>query len=67
MEHYENKGLNSEHGCETWSRTIIEERSLWVLEKKVQRRIFRTKREGEKGELRKGNFIICTLHEMLLK
>jgi hypothetical protein len=42
-------------GCETWYLTLREEHRLRVLEKRVLRRIFRTKREEVTGEWRKLN------------
>jgi hypothetical protein len=41
------------YGCETWSLTLREEHRLWVLEKRVMRRIFGPKREKITGEWRK--------------
>jgi len=41
------------YGCETWSLTLGEERRLRVLENRVLRRIFGTKRDEVIGELRK--------------
>ena len=41
------------YGCETWSLTIKEERSLKVLENRVLRRIFGPKRDEITGEWRK--------------
>jgi hypothetical protein len=38
------------YGCETWSLTLREERSLRVLENRVLRRIFGSKREEVTGE-----------------
>jgi hypothetical protein len=39
--------------CETWSRTLKEERRLRVFENRVLRRIFGPKRDEVTGELRK--------------
>ena len=41
------------HGCETWSLTLREERSLRVSENRVLRRIFRPRRDEVTGEWRK--------------
>ena len=38
------------YGCETWSRTLREERRLSVFENRVLRRIFSPKREEVTGE-----------------
>ena len=40
-------------GCETWSRTLSEERRLRVLENWVPRRMFEPKRDEVTGEWRK--------------
>jgi hypothetical protein len=37
----------------TWSLTLREERRLWVLENRVLRRIFGTKRDDVRRELRR--------------
>jgi hypothetical protein len=41
------------YGCETWSLTLREERSLRVFENRVLRGIFGSKRDGVTGEWRK--------------
>ena len=41
------------YGCETWSLTLREERSLRVFENRVLRRIFEPKRDEVRGEWRK--------------
>jgi hypothetical protein len=41
------------HGCETWSLTLREEQRLRVLENRVLRRIFGSKRDGATGEWRR--------------
>jgi len=41
------------YGCETWSRTLREERRLRVFEKRVMRRIFGPKRDEVRGEWRR--------------
>jgi len=41
------------YGCETWSPTLREERSLRVFENRVLRRIFGPKRDKVTGEWRK--------------
>jgi hypothetical protein len=41
------------YGCETWSLTLREENRLGVLENRVLRRIFGTKRDEMTGEWRK--------------
>jgi len=41
------------YGCETWSFTLREERSLRVFENRVLRRIFGPKRDEVTGEWRK--------------
>ena len=40
------------YGCETWSLTLREERSLRVFEVRVLRRIFMPKRDEITGEWR---------------
>ena len=42
-----------QYGCETWSLTLREERSLRVFENRVLRRVFGPKRDGVTGELKK--------------
>jgi len=37
------------YGCETWSLTLREERSLRVFENRVLRRVFGPKRDGVTG------------------
>jgi hypothetical protein len=41
------------YGCETWSRTLREERRLRVFENRVLRRVFGPKRDEVRGEWRK--------------
>jgi hypothetical protein len=41
------------YGCETWSLTLREEYRLRVLENRVLRRIFESKRDEVTGEWRK--------------
>jgi len=41
------------YGCETWSLTVREERSLKVLENRVLRRVFGSKSDEVTGEWRK--------------
>ena len=41
------------YGCETWSLTLWEERTLRVFENRVLRRVFGPKRDGVTGEWRK--------------
>jgi hypothetical protein len=41
------------YGCETWSLTLTEERSLRVFENRVLRRLFGPKRDEVTGEWRK--------------
>jgi len=41
------------YGCETWSLTLREERRLRVLENRVLRRVFGSKRDEVTGEWRK--------------
>ena len=41
------------YGCETWSRTLREERRLRVFENRVLRRVFGPKRDEVTGEWRK--------------
>jgi hypothetical protein len=41
------------HGCETWSLTLREERTLRVFENRVLRRMFGPKRDEVTGEWRK--------------
>jgi hypothetical protein len=41
------------YGCETWSLTVREEYKLKVFEKRVLRRIFGPKKDGETGGWRK--------------
>ena len=40
------------YGCDTWSRTLREERRLWVFENMVLRRIFGPKMDEITGEWR---------------
>ena len=41
------------YGCETWSLTLREERRLRVIENRVLRRVFGSKRDEVTGEWRK--------------
>ena len=41
------------YGCETWSLTLTEERTLRVFENRVLRRVFGPKRDEVTGEWRK--------------
>ena len=41
------------YGCETWSLTLREERTLRVFENRVLRRVFGSKRDEVTGEWRK--------------
>jgi hypothetical protein len=41
------------YGCETWSLTVRETRRLIVIENRMLRRIFRSKRDEVTGEWRK--------------
>jgi hypothetical protein len=41
------------YGCETWSLTLREEPRLRVIENRVLRRIFGSKRDEVTGDLRK--------------
>jgi len=41
------------YGCETWSLTLREERTLMVFENMVLRRIFRPRRDKVTGERRR--------------
>jgi hypothetical protein len=43
------------YGCETWSLTLREERSLRVFENRVRKRIFGHKRDKVTGEWRRLN------------
>jgi len=38
------------YGCETWSMTLREKRTLWVFENKELRRIFGLKRDDITGK-----------------
>ena len=54
--------------CETWSVTLREECRLWVLEKRVLRRIFRPKRgevTGNGENYIERNLMICICHQIL--
>ena len=56
------------YGCETWSLTLREERSLRVFESRVLRRIFRPKRDEVTREWRKlhnEELMICRAHPIL--
>ena len=53
---FDDKCLNTSvvlFGCETWSLTLREERRLRVLENRVLRRIFGSRRDEVTGEWRK--------------
>jgi hypothetical protein len=54
------------YGCETWSLTLREEHRLRVFENRVLRRLFGPKRDEVTGEWRRGSFIICSHHQILL-
>jgi hypothetical protein len=54
------------YGCETWSLTFGEEHRLRFFENRVLRRIFGPKREDHGENCIMMNFIICTLHRILL-
>jgi len=57
------------YGCETWSFTLREERTLRVFENRVLRRSFGPKRDEVTGEWRENYIIrslmICTPHPIL--
>ena len=56
------------YGCETWSLTLREERSLRMFKNRVLRRIFGPKRDEVTGEWRKlhnEELNICTPHTIL--
>ena len=56
------------YGCETWSLTLREERRLRVLENRVLKRIFGSKRDAVTGEWRKlhnEELNDCTLPQIL--
>jgi hypothetical protein len=56
------------YGCETWSLTLREERTLRVFENRVLRRVFGPKRDGVTGEWRRlhnESFMICTPQQIL--
>jgi len=56
------------YGCETWSLTLREERSLRMFKNRVLRRIFGPKRDEVTGEWRKlhnEELNICTPHPIL--
>jgi hypothetical protein len=56
------------YGCETWSLTLREERSLRVFENRVLRRIFEHKRDGVTGNgenYTMRSLMICTAHQIL--
>jgi len=46
------------YGCETWSMTLREERSLRVFENRVLRRIFGPKRDEVTEEANEENYIM---------
>jgi len=55
-------------GCETWSLTLTEERSLRVSENRVLRRIFGPKRDEVTGygeNYIMWSLMICTAHQIL--
>jgi len=55
------------YGCETWSRTLREERRLRVFENRVLRRIFGPKADevtGSGEDYITRSFMICTAHQM---
>jgi len=57
------------YGCETWSLTLVEERSLRVFENRVLRRIFGPKRDEVTREWKKihnEEIMICTPHKIFL-
>jgi hypothetical protein len=41
------------YGCASWSQTLRKKRRLWVLDNRVLRRIFGSKRDEVTGEWRK--------------
>ena len=41
------------YGCETWSLTLRDERTLWVFENRVLRRVFEPKRDEVTGDWKK--------------
>ena len=56
--------------CETWSRTMREERRLRVFENRVVRRIFRPRRDEVTGEWRKlhnEELMVCIPHLILFR
>jgi len=62
------------YGCETWSLTLSEERTLRVFENRVLRGIFGSERDEVTGEWRKLHneelndlycLMICTAHPIL--
>jgi hypothetical protein len=53
------------YGCETWSLTLREEYRLRVLENKVLRRIFGSRKDEVTGEnCLMRSFVICTLRQV---
>ena len=46
------------YGCETWSMTLREERSLRVFENRVLRRIFGPKRDAVTEQANEENYIM---------
>jgi hypothetical protein len=57
------------YGCETWSLTLREECRLKIFKNSILRQIFGSKKEamgsGEGFTMR--NFIVCTLHLILVR
>jgi len=55
------------YGCETWSPTLREERRLRVLGNRVLRRIFGTKKRGNKivENYIMRSLMTCTAHQIL--
>jgi len=54
------------YGCETWSLTLREECGMWVLENRVLRRIFGSKRDevtGNGENYIERNLIVCIRHQ----
>jgi hypothetical protein len=57
------------YGCKSWSLTLREEHRLWVLEKRVLRRIFGPsgmKQEENGGSCTVRSFILCTNQQISL-
>jgi hypothetical protein len=58
------------YGSETWSLILRQEHRMKVFENRVLRRIFGPKEDEVTGGgeyFLTRNFVICTLHEVLLK